>query len=221
VITTMCIIKLPDDGAVHAKPPRGDVGKALRELFTQRAILITAAVEAAVLFSYGTFETFLPLYFIEKGLGPYETGAVLSAQIISVALSKPLMGRLSDRYGRVNQIIAGLILCAVSVALIHYAYNLVFGLVVSVLFGLCISVVTSATSALIADLSRKEHLSSSMGCLCLGDGHWTYGRAARIRSNSRAHGGIGNVFFVSSAVLAAALIVFTGYRRKISAQQPM
>lgn len=215
VITAIFIVKLPEDGTAESKSQRIDIGKALRDLLTTRAILVTAVVEAAVLFSYGTFETFLPLYFINKGLGPYEIGAVLSAQIISVALSKPVMGRVSDRYGRVNQIIAGLVLCAISVGLIHYAYTLILGLIISVLFGLCIAVVTSATSALIADLSRKGQVSSSMGVFAsvMDIGHTTGPLVSGIIA---AYMGIGRVFIVSSAVLAAALVMFTAYRGKIS-----
>ncbi|MEO5358874.1 MAG: MFS transporter [Nitrospirota bacterium] len=214
-------IRLPEDRDAHSKSQinsqRGDMAKALRELFTRRAILITACVEAAVSFSYGTFETFLPLHFISKGLGPYEIGAVLSAQIISIALTKPVMGRFSDKYGRVNQIIVGLMLCAIFAGLIYYAYNLVSGIVISILFGLCIAVVTSATSALIADLSRKDQLSSSMGIFAsvMDIGHTAGPLVSGIVA---VYIGLGRVFFVSSVVLAAALILFTAYSKKIKCE---
>ncbi|MBF0517952.1 MAG: MFS transporter [Nitrospirae bacterium] len=222
LIATIFILRLPDDAMQPIKSNSnsqgGDVAGALRALLSQRAILITAGVEAAVLFSYGTFETFLPLHFKAKGLGPYETGAVLSAQIIAVALTKPAMGRMSDKYGRINQIIVGLAICAIFMGLIYFAYNIIIGIVISVLFGLGIAVVTSATSALIADLSRKEQLSSSMGVFAsvMDIGHTTGPLVCGIVA---ADMGLGRVFIASSSVLVAALIMFSAYRRKIQGQR--
>lgn len=136
-----------------------------RSVLADRVILLTCGVEAAILFSYGTFETFLPLYAVSLGLRAYEVGILLSAQIITLALSRPVMGRFSDRHGRRPQIVAGALLgagCIGSFSLFH-SFPALF--LLSVAFGLSLSVVTSATSAYIADLSRREARGSSMGLL--------------------------------------------------------
>ena len=62
--------------------------------------MLTCAVEAAILFAYGIFETFLPAHALMAGLNPYQIGLCLSSQIITIALAKPVMGRFSDRHGR-------------------------------------------------------------------------------------------------------------------------
>ncbi|MBF0464714.1 MAG: MFS transporter [Nitrospirae bacterium] len=215
LITMFLIFKLPGDGQNLEPPKRTDIINMLTELLTRKAILLAAAVEAAVLFSYGTFETFLPLYFLSKGFTPYKIGVVLSAQIISVALTKPLMGRMSDKHGRVNQIIAGLLLCALCAGSISFVNSFLSGLIISILFGLCISVVTSATSALVADISSKEQLSSSMGVFAsvMDIGHTAGPLVSGIVAASI---GLNRVFFVSSAVLVAALIMFSANRRRFS-----
>ncbi|MBF0518327.1 MAG: MFS transporter [Nitrospirae bacterium] len=215
LITMLLIFKLPKDANNFEPPKRTDIINMLTKLLTRRAILIAAMVEAAVLFSYGTFETFLPLYFLSKGLDPYKIGIVLSAQIISVALSKPLMGRVSDKHGRVNQIIAGLLLCTLCAGFISFVNSLLTGLIISILFGLCNSVVTSATSALVADISSKEQLSSSMGVFAsvMDIGHTAGPLVSGIVAASI---GLNRVFFVSSAVLVAALIMFISYRRRLA-----
>jgi len=41
---------------------------SFKSVLSNRLILITAGVEASILFAYGTFETFLPLYSIKIGL---------------------------------------------------------------------------------------------------------------------------------------------------------
>ncbi|MBF0457607.1 MAG: MFS transporter [Nitrospirae bacterium] len=208
LITLLLMSRLPKDNIRRVKTKRTDVLKMLSELTTHRGILLTGGVEAAVLFAYGTFETFLPLYLINKGMNAYEIGAVLSAQIISVALTKPVMGKLSDKYGRSSQIAAGILLCAVFMSLIIYAKGIIVSMIVSIAFGLSMSVVTSATSALIGDLSRKEQLSSSMGVFAsiMDIGHTTGPLASGIIA---ACFGIGKVFLFSSALLLIVFSIFT------------
>jgi MFS family permease len=139
--------------------------QAFRSVISHRSILITAMVEAAILFAYGTFETFLPLYAQGQGISTYAIGILISSQVITLAITKPLMGRFSDKHGRRLQIIAGALLGALSIAAFSLFSSFVLLLAVSILFGLSLSIVTSATSAYIADLSRKETHGSAMGLL--------------------------------------------------------
>jgi MFS family permease len=132
---------------------------------SHKGILITSAVEAAILFAYGTFETFLPLYAIKAGISAYEIGIFLSSQVITLALTKPVMGKFSDKHGREPQIFAGAIIGAVCIGGFPMFKSFIPLLTLSILFGLSLSIVTSATSALIADLSIQENRSSAMGVL--------------------------------------------------------
>lgn len=138
---------------------------SFRSVLSNRFILITAGVEASILFAYGTFETFLPLYSIKSGLSAYEVGIFLSSQVITLALTKPLMGRFSDRHGRKPQIFFGAIIGAICIGSFFLFKTFLPMLVLSILFGFSLSIVTSATSAFIADLSRKETHGSAMGIL--------------------------------------------------------
>ncbi len=142
-----------------------EVLQAFRSVLSHRAIILTAIVEAAVLFAYGTFETFLPLYAIKKGLNAYHVGILLSSQVIALALTKPVMGRFSDRHGRSTQIISGAIIGAACIAAFSLAGSFTGILALSILFGFSISIVTSATSAFIADLSTHGSRGSAMGIL--------------------------------------------------------
>jgi MFS family permease len=132
---------------------------------SHKGILITSAVEAAILFAYGTFETFLPLYAIKAGISAYEIGIFLSSQVIILALTKPVMGKFSDKHGREPQIFAGAIIGAVCIGGFPMFKSFIPLLTLSILFGLSLSIVTSATSALIADLSMQENRGSAMGIL--------------------------------------------------------
>lgn len=134
-------------------------------LLRHRAIMATCGVEAAILFAYGVFETFLPLHGLAGGLSPYQVGLCLSSQIITVAAAKPVMGRLSDRHGRPPQIIIGALFGGVCIALFAWSASFFSLLFLSVLLGLAISVVTSASAAHIADLSKGGQGGSAMGML--------------------------------------------------------
>ncbi|MBI5847276.1 MAG: MFS transporter [Nitrospirae bacterium] len=181
---------------------------AFRSVISHRAIRITALIEAAILFAYGTFETFLPLYTKEHGISTYETGIFLSSQILTLAITKPVMGRFSDRHGRRPQIIAGAMLGALSLAAFSLSSSFLPLLICSTLFGLSLSIVTSATSAYIADLSKRETHGSAMGLLgsVMDIGHTTGPLVAGIAAASFGY----RISFVSaSVVLALASLLFS------------
>ncbi len=137
----------------------------LRGLLSHRAIMITCVVEASILFSFGIFETFLPIRGLSLGLSPWDIGLCISSQIITIALSKPLLGRVSDQYGRSPQIVIGTIFTSVCMLVLAFSNSFYFILGGSILLGLGISIVTSASAAHIADLSKQGSHGSSMGML--------------------------------------------------------
>jgi MFS family permease len=138
---------------------------AFRRVMGNRLIVITCLTEAAVLFAYGTFEVFLPLYALSIGMGAWEVGVFLSAQVITLALSKPLLGRFSDRHGRQPQIFAGCLLGGVCIGVYPWLHSFWSLLAMSVMFGLSLSVVTSASAAFIADQCHDQGRGSAMGML--------------------------------------------------------
>ena len=81
--------------------------EGLMQLVSSGPLLALCMVEAAVLFMYGTIEVFLPLYGLSHGIGAFAIGVCLAAQVITLAATKPVMGRLSDRHGRSGQIVWG------------------------------------------------------------------------------------------------------------------
>lgn len=139
--------------------------RVFKTVILDRYILVTCVVEAGILFAYGTFETFLPLYAVNNGLSAAHVGILLSSQIIVLTLTKPIMGKFSDIHGRKPQIFAGGMLGAACISGFSFTTSFLPLLGLSVGFGLCLSVVTSATSAYIADLSTPEARGSAMGVL--------------------------------------------------------
>lgn len=180
---------------------------SFKSVLSNRLILITAGVEAAILFAYGTFETFLPLYAIKSGISAYEVGVFLSAQVLTLALTKPIMGRFSDKHGRQQQIFGGALIGAVCIGGFSLFRSFLPLLALSVLLGLSLSIVTSATSAFIADLSKSENRGSAMGILgsIMDIGHTT---GPLISGIVAAYFGFEKAFAGASLVLIAAALLF-------------
>ncbi len=116
ILAFFLVFKLPEPSAIkkHREPLRETL-RIFKKVMANPGISFTSGMEAAVLFAYGTFETFLPIYSIKIGLSAYEVGIFLSAQVITLALTKPIMGRFSDRHGRKPQILAGALMGALCI----------------------------------------------------------------------------------------------------------
>ena len=208
VVTLLLSFFLPQTGeSHHHNQPWSETFTTFKTVLANKGILVTCTVEAAILFAYGTFETFLPLYAISMGLSPYKTGIFLSAQVITLALSKPVMGRFSDRHGRKPQIFAGALIGAVSIGCMGIFPGFLPLLVLSIFFGLSLSIVTSATSAYIADLSSREARGSAMGVFgsIMDIGHTTGPLLSGIVAT---HFGFAKSFIGASLVLILFAFIF-------------
>lgn len=219
VLTLLLVITLPDPAKeMRSEPREKRTIASLKAVLSDKNILITCIVEASILFAYGTFETFLPLYSKEIGLTAYEIGIFLSSQIITLALTKPLMGKFSDRHGRKPQIFAGSIIGSVCIGCFFLFKTFMALLLLSMSFGLCLSIVTSATSAFIADLSRQSTRGSAMGTLgsIMDVGHTTGPIVAGIVASQF---GMGYSFIAASIVLVSIAFLFLAGVMLRSAEQ--
>ncbi len=208
IITFLLSFHIPKGYEQHsAVKSWKDSWKAFNSVITSRAIIITSSVEAAILFLYGTFETFLPLHALKSGFTASHVGIFLSVQIITLALTRPAMGRFSDRHGRKPQIFLGGLTGAVCMALLAFVHGFFWFLLVSILIGLSLSIVTSATSALIADLSKSEGRGSAMGILgsIMDIGHTTGPIVAGIVA---AIYGFEKAFLTAAVLLAIMSFIF-------------
>ncbi|MHB8164787.1 MAG: MFS transporter [Methanoregula sp.] len=133
--------------------------------FSNTRLRATALVDMATYFTFGAFETFLPLILISRGISPYLIGIIFAVQVLIIAGTKPFFGTLADHYDKRIQIAVGLIILAGSAICIPFASEFSTVLIVSGVFGLGMSLSTVATSAYVADVARKEQIGASMGAL--------------------------------------------------------
>lgn len=126
-------------------------------------VLVTSLTDAAKMVANGALMAFLPIYGVAVGLNPGEVGMLFGVQGITSFFSKPIMGRVSDRVGRQPLILLGLLICATTFALIPHVVNWPILLMLSAWFGFGEAVVSSSSSALVADSSELKTLGAGMG----------------------------------------------------------
>ena len=154
----------------HEALPRGKLElphywQSMQTVLRNRGIMVVSLVEAAQYLVFGAIEAFLALFAATIGIPAWQIGIILGVQLVSIVFMKPLMGKVSDRVGRKQVIIPGLITGAASVALLPTLPNFIGLSILSLVFGLGFATVTSSTSAMVADLTRDGRFGSSMGVL--------------------------------------------------------
>jgi MFS family permease len=165
----LLVLGLPEDGkdagsGIKRMGPR-DFAASLRIFLGNRRLLGTALVEMATYFAYGGLEAYLPVFLQAKGVPGYQIGMVFSVQVLAIALSKPLFGRLSDRMDRRLQVLVGIVVLGLSFGLLPFSPGVLPATVLAVVFGLGLSFSTVATSTFVSDVAAEEELGASLGAL--------------------------------------------------------
>ncbi len=219
VLALAAVLRLPlaGSGAASVRESlrrwRGRWKEEVSFIFRHGGILATSGAEAVQYFAFGCLETYLPIYLNERlGYPAWKIGLLFAAQVLSAALAKPVMGRLSDRHGRVPMIAGGLVLggLATGLILLTSSYPVFFGLIV--LFGLGLATVTASTSALVADLSQAEGRGGALGMLSsiMDIGHSTGPMVSGVLIGAWAYE---RAFGLVGAGLAAAGLAFWAFMR--------
>lgn len=182
----------PPPPRMHEKglaPVLAEMWKGFSAVARNRKVLITSSTDAAKMIANGALMAFLPLYGVSVGLNPGEVGLLFTVQALTSFFSKPIMGRVSDQVGRQPLIMLGLLICAGTFVCIPHISAFAVLLLLSAGFGFGEAVVSSSSSALVADSSEFKTLGAGMGM----------------------QGTIGDIGHASGPLLAGVLIAHMSY----------
>lgn len=156
-----------ETAAPHPGAFRERLGKfvsGIKEVVSDKRVVITSNMEGLQNLTVGALEAFLPVYAVKvAGLNEFQAGLLWGAQIVVTILSKPMMGRISDRWGRKPIIVLGMVLCAGAFAAIPLLKSFYLLLITALTFGLGEAFVTSSSAALVADICQEKHFGAAMG----------------------------------------------------------
>ncbi len=119
----------------------------MRRLLGNRKVLVASIAVFAHAFCHWGLITFIPLLGAERGMNELMIGLTLTANAITIAVSLPVVGPLSDRVGRFKPIAAGLLLSVVAFALFPLAPYFWMLLVLNAVLGLCAVLVFPVSQA--------------------------------------------------------------------------
>ena len=145
------------------RPLLAEMWKGFAIVAQNRKVLITSATDGAKMIANGALMAFLPLYGLTVGLNPGEVGLLFSVQAGTSFFSKPITGRVSDRVGRQPLIMIGLLICAATFVCMPHVSIFALLLLLSAGFGFGEAVVSSSSSAFVADSSEFKTLGAGMG----------------------------------------------------------
>ncbi len=136
----------------------------IKEVMSDKRIVVTSAMEGLQNLTVGALEAFLPIYAVTRaGLNEFQAGLLWGVQIVVTILSKPVMGKTSDRFGRKPLIVAGMFLCAGAFGAIPLLNDFSSLMITAIFFGFGEAFVTSSSAALVADVCKEKHFGTAMG----------------------------------------------------------
>jgi MFS family permease len=156
----------PPPPRTHEKgfaPVLAEMWKGFVVVARNRKVLITSSTDAAKMIANGALMAFLPLYGVSVGLNPGEVGLLFTFQAATSFFSKPIMGRVSDSVGRQPLIMIGLLICAGTFICVPFVSSFAVLVLLAAGFGFGEAVVSSSSSAFVADSSEFKTLGAGMG----------------------------------------------------------
>ncbi|MFU8794449.1 MAG: MFS transporter [Dethiobacteria bacterium] len=114
-----------------------------------RKVLIPSLIIFCMTFNLGSILTFLPLFGEIRNI--HAVGYFFTLFALTTVISRPLAGRLSDRFGRPKIYLPGLIIAALAMIIIAFSYSARELLLGAVILGIGFGSAHSSVMALAAD----------------------------------------------------------------------
>jgi DHA1 family multidrug resistance protein-like MFS transporter len=190
-----------------------DFPSTLRRFLGNKKVLVASIAVFAHAFCHWGLITFIPLLGAEIGMNEFMIGLTLTANAVTIAVSLPVVGRLSDRVGRFTPIAAGLLVSVAAFALFPLATYLWMLPVLNAVLGLCAVLVFPISQATIMEALPPEERGSASGVwgmiMSLGGTVGMFAMSGVLSMTS-----IGWVFYADAGVtliLSLVVVAMRGY----------
>lgn len=191
----------------------GGRGKTVKGVVIERSAVPPALVLFFIALTYGGVVSFLPAYAAERGIA--NIGPFFTVYAVVLLLSRPVMGKLADRYGAGPLLVPGISLVIAALFSLMAAKSLAMFLVAAVLYGVAFGAVQPVLNAVTITLAPIERRGAANATffsamdLGIGLGAVTLGALSQKVGYSFMYGG-SSVF-----ILLSLVVYFTVLRSKL------
>lgn len=194
-------------------------GRMLKNVLGNRTILLASLITLVTTTGLGLLEPTLPLYLKDNfAMSRTQIGIIFGVTMLLYAIASPVSGKLSDRIGRRDPILIGLIATAVVAPLIAVFKNVAAVYVLMALLGATLTFFETPSVPLITDAMPKDgggdiHYGTAFGLLNF---FWSLGYALGPLIGGAITGAAGLLaaLLTYSGVLLALSVVVVVFLRK-------
>ncbi len=168
VIAFSCFVK-PKSATAQPTKQKFETKTMLKgwvQVATNRGTLVVTFVQAVQYYVFGVVEFYLVQYMQQVAhFNALQLGIVMGVQIVSLIVSRPIMGRFSDRTSRRLPVVIGCVLSGVLLFVIPFTTQFWMLILISIGYGLGFAMVISSTSPIIVEVNPANLVGTSMGFL--------------------------------------------------------
>lgn len=143
-------LQMPDEERMSFK----EKNSKQKLVIIEKSAVLTSAVLFLVAITYGGVITFLPAYAIYRGIN--DIGAFFTIYAIALLITRPIMGKLSDRHGVSKVLIPGMGFLIAALIILYFAASFPVFLISGALYGLGFGSVKPILDAITITLSPAE-----------------------------------------------------------------
>ncbi len=194
--------------AAHSENPKG---RGLLDVVRLRGVWAASLATLVVGLTYGAVYSFLPLFARDRVLG--NAGFFFTVSAIIVILTRFLLGRVSDKVGRVPVILPMFILLAISIAGLNWTYGFTMLLAMALVNGLGFGGTRVGLDALVLDSAPGRAKATALAVLYIcfdsgiGAGSVVIGTLANLT-------GYGNMYLLVGVACLLTMVLFAAVMRR-------
>jgi multidrug resistance protein len=200
--------------SVERIPYRRMIGESLKI----RNVLIIVIINVLTTIFWGFLEPLMPPYLSGRfSLSSTQIGLVFGAMTLAYAIIQPVVGRLSDKYGRKKFIVSGMILMALANLIIPLSWDAVSLTVFMVLSSALAAVAWTPLTPLVIDSLQDRRIGAYATVQSLFDIAFYVGYSIGpvIGSFMSSYFGFESMFIFYSLILVVCLIFSQAYMQEI------
>ena len=208
-------INYEKNGNVNIKSDSGPLNDGLareqKSHFFERSALKPSLVMFFIALAQGSIISFLPIYAYSKGIS--NIGIYFTVNAAALMLTRPITGRLADRFGASRIILPGTILLIIGLALLPFASSVTLFVVIGFLQGLGSGSVNPVLNAIAKKRSRAEHRGSGNATF-FSSIDAGYGIGSIFWGVVSQNAGFAAVYFGAAGSVTISLLIYLSTLRK-------